>query len=491
MLLKKLDGLFVLKTFISRFTFFFWSVFLIITIPIYIFGTFYIKELLQNSEHEKIKLMVNTLKPAIALNLSFDQIEEVKSILETVLKEKNIMQIEFNSQEMQKSFIKKKISPENLLLYQTEIIDPFESRNVSTLKVYYSNEYLIALYNKITTILVIISLFSLVVFFSFYLFMRKEFKALTHIANTFQNYSKTDKEVLPIETTSNTIEIKTIAKTANEMIKNISNYFQELQSLNNELEKRVEEKAKELHLKEKMLIHQSRQAAMGEMIESIAHQWRQPLNVIGIASANIEMQHDFGIKDDENFKEKMQIISTNINYMSNTIDDFRDFLNPDRELTYFDPKKAIEDVYKILSAQLKNNDIELSITTEQPLQLYGVENEFKQVVFIIINNSQDAIKSLQKDSKVEHGSIQVVISQKNKNNTISFYDNGGGIKDDVVNSIFNPYFTTKFASSGTGIGLYIAKNIIESRMHGKLYTYNITNGCCFQIQQHSDIEEQL
>ena len=456
----------------------------------YIFATFYIKDVLQTTEHEKIKLMVNTIKPIIAINLSFDQIGEVEDILETVLKEKNIMKIELTSQDLQKTFIKKEAKEGKLLRYQTTIVDPFNNKNISTIKIYYSNENLISLYNKITTILIVISLFSLVVFFSFYLFMKKELTALAHIANIFQNYSKTDKPAY-IETKSNTLEIRTITKTANEMIENISSYFQELQHLNDGLEKIVKEKVQELHVKENMLIHQSRQAAMGEMIESIAHQWRQPLNIIGIASANLDLERELGTDTDKNFQDKIEIISANINYMSNTIDDFRDFLNPDSELTRFNPKKAIEDVYKILSAQLKNNKIKLTIRSNTPVELYGIENEFKQVVFILINNSQDAIKSLQKHSKLENGEIDIILSEKNGESIISFCDNGGGIKEDVINSIFNPYFTTKFSSSGTGIGLHIAKNIIESRMRGSLETFNVANGCCFKIQQQKNMKEQI
>ena len=480
----------MLNTFTSKFTFFFWSVFLIITIPIYIFGTFYIKDVLQTTEHEKIQLMVNTLKPTIALNLSFEQDEELQTVFNTILKETNIIKIEFDSNILQKTFVKKKNGKVSLLLYETSVVDPFDTNSVAKIKIYYSNDYLITLYNKVNTALLIISLFSLVVFFTFYIFMKKELNALTHIANIFQNYSKS-KPITAIETKSKTLEIITITKTANEMIQNISTYFSELQHLNSKLENIVKEKVEELHMQERMLVHQSRQAAMGEMIESIAHQWRQPLNIIGIASANLEMEHDLGIKNDKNFKEKMQIIFTNINYMSNTIDDFRDFLNPDRELLYFNPKDSIEDVYKILSAQLSNNNINLELNSNEEVQLYGIENEFKQVVFILLNNAQDAIKSLQKESKIEKGIINIKLAKRNENISISFCDNGGGIPDDVINSIFNPYFTTKFASSGTGIGLYMAKNIIESRMHGSLETYNTETGCCFEIQQHTNIKDQI
>jgi len=232
-----------------------------------------------------------------------------------------------------------------------------------------------------------------------------------------------------------------------------------------------------------MIRHQSRQAAMGEILESNAHQWRQPLNIIGLSCASLEMEPDLGVLNDANFKEKMQIVSKNINYMSSTIDDFRDFLNPERDCAYFSPKHTIETVYDILSAQLENNKIEFTVKSQKDVELYGIENEFKQVVFVLINNSKDAIKSLQKNFKNFVGKIEIIISKKNENVVISFCDNGGGVQDDIIHSIFDPYFTTKFASSGTGIGLYIAKNIIESRMEGSIKVVNSKNGCCFTIKQ--------
>jgi signal transduction histidine kinase len=222
---------------------------------------------------------------------------------------------------------------------------------------------------------------------------------------------------------------------------------------------------------------------MGEMLESIAHQWRQPLNIIGLSCANLETEYELGLMDTKNFKEKMQIISTNINYMSETIDDFRHFLSPDRKLSYFNPTKTIEDVLQILQAQLTNNNITITINTLKKIELYGIENEFKQVIFVLINNAKDAIKSSIQDKIISYGEIIITIKEENSYNEISFCDNGGGIKDEIINSIFDPYFSTKFASCGTGIGLYIAKNIIESRMNGNLNVNNTKDGCCFHIKQ--------
>jgi len=477
----------LLKTLTSKFTFFFWLVFFAITIPIYIFGTLYIKDILQDTEHEKVQLMVDILKPTIALNLSFEQEKQISKILQTILDEKNITEVKLTSNNLNQFITKNAPHRFKLLHYKDTIRDPFDKKQIATIEVVYSNENFLLVYNKITKVILFIMLFALLVFLSFYLFIKKELNTLRYIANSFKQYNET-KQMEPIYIKNTTHEINTIASTANEMMHNISEYLQELQTFNTQLEHQVQEKVQELQLQEKMMIHQSRQAAMGEMLESIAHQWRQPLNIIGLSCANLETEYQLGLMDAKNFTEKMKIISTNINYMSSTIDDFRNFLNPDRNLSYFNPTNTIEDVLQILNAQLSNNTIKITINTLKRIELYGIENEFKQVVFILFNNAKDAIKSAIQDKKISQGDITVTLTSNDTYNTISFCDNGGGIKEEIIDSIFNPYFSTKFVSSGTGIGLYIAKNIIESRMKGQLRVKNTTQGCCFTIEQKKELK---
>ena len=450
--------------------------------PFYLFGTLYIKDILQTTEHEKIELMVKTLKPTIALNLSFEQTLEIEEIMETILSEKNIQSVSIESQGFTKKLHKDSKDIAICESYESSIEDPFKQNSIATIKIAHSYEYLSTLYTQINRVLLGIFAFALFIFLLFYISMKKELNDLKKIADVFHNYSN-KQATLPIQTQSQTAEIQTIAKSANEMIENISIYLLQLKEFNTALESQVQEKVAKLRNQEKMMMHQSRQAAMGEMLESIAHQWRQPLNIIGLSCASLEMEHDLGINNDASFKEKMQIISKNINYMSDTIDDFRDFLNPNREAVYFDPKKTIEDVLEILAAQLKHNKIDFTLSQVEQIELYGIENEFKQVVFVLINNSKDAIKSLQKNFESFSGKIEIRIAKKSNKSIVSFCDNGGGVPPDIIHSVFDPYFTTKFASSGTGIGLYMAKNIIETQMQGSIKVKNIQNGCCFTIEQ--------
>ena len=179
--------------------------------------------------------------------------------------------------------------------------------------------------------------------------------------------------------------------------------------------------------------------------------------------------------------------------MSDTIDDFRNFLNPQREQEYFNPKESIESVLAILKDELKSHHIHCHIAQKDTVSFFGVENEFKQLLLILINNAKDAITSQIEHKQISFGEIIIVISQKNAQGVISVEDNGGGIQEDIMESIFEPYFSTKFASHGTGIGLYMGKNIVNKRFNGSLRVHNTHKGCCFTIEipiQKEEIQER-
>lgn len=267
-----------------------------------------------------------------------------------------------------------------------------------------------------------------------------------------------------------------------ESLKTLNQQRKQLESFNTKLEKRVKEEMEKQQKQERLMLHQSRQAAMGEMLESIAHQWRQPLNIIGLATVNLETQYTIGSMNEKDFYEKMKIISSNITYMSHTIDDFRKFLYPEREAIVFHPRKSIEDVLNILGAQLQSNKIVTTLNINCSLSFYGVENEFKQVMIILLNNAIDAIKLQIEEKNIAQGKITIRFSCQNNQGIVEVSDNGGGINDTIIDNIFNPYFTTKHNAYGTGIGLYLAKNIIESRMRGSLSAKTIDSGSCFTIK---------
>lgn len=477
----------MLTTLTSKFTFFFWFIFFTVVTFVYLFSTLFLKDMLQTLEKEKVALMVNTTKSTLAINISLEQNENVKRLLKTILNEKNILSIKVTSEKINITLTKKQKSKAKVLSFQAPIQDPFSSSKIADIEIKYSNENLLLLYNKSINTLLLIFTFTLFMFLTFYLFIKKELNTLAYISKSLQNFSS-NQELSPIKVHRATDEITTITTAANAMIESISKHVTELKNFNTTLEQQVQDKVQKIHAQEKLLVHQSRQAAMGEMIESIAHQWRQPLNIIGLSASNLEISHAFGKMSDDNFKENINTILLNIGYMSDTIDDFRDFLNPNNNMYKFNPQKTIKDVFNILKAQLTNNDISLTINVEEEIEFLGNENEFKQVIFILINNSKDAIKSLQQQEKSYKGEIKISLTKSEQKNSLTFCDNGGGIKSDIIHSIFNPYFSTKFSASGTGIGLYMAKNIIESRMEASISVKNIKNGCCFTIEQEQNRE---
>jgi len=474
------------KTFLRKFTFFFWFGFFLVNIPVYIFGIGYIQNALKDSEKEKIGLMLHTLKPVIALNISFNQNEEIYNIFKNILQYEYIDSVDMSfvdGRSMKVHLHNEHTNSEMLKIfeYETEIIDPFENSTVAILKIRYLNTYLEALNDKVFGIFFIMFMVATLVYFIiFVFFILKDIDALQKISKALQEFLDLNKFV-PIEVKNNSQEITTIANVVNNVIEQNSRYVNVLETFNTQLESKVDQKVQELKDKEELMIHQSRQAAMGEMLESIAHQWRQPLNVIGLATVKLDFEYKLQTLSQESFDDSLETITSNINYMSNTIDDFRNFILPNHEKAYFEVQKSFAEVQKVLGAQLKNNHISYEIEVESNIQYYGVESELQQAIIIMLNNSIDAIKS-QKEKEIEREfKIWVKISQENGDGVIRFSDNGGGIKKENLNSIFTPYFTTKFASQGTGIGLHIVKSIIEERMGGSIVVKNIEEGCCFTI----------
>jgi signal transduction histidine kinase len=259
---------------------------------------------------------------------------------------------------------------------------------------------------------------------------------------------------------------------------------EKLFSLNKNLEKRVKEevalktkKEKEAKEKERILIHQSKLASMGEMIGSIAHQWRQPLTQLSSILVLIELMFEKGKLKKEELRESIEEAEEQISFMSKTIDDFRNFFKPDKEKKIFSPKKSIEKSLSLISSSLENNHINIKLNFKEEKEIDGYENEFSQVILNILSNAKDIL--IEKQIKNPEISIQIDIFENNSR--IQICDNAGGIDLTPIEKIFEPYVSTKHASSGTGIGLYMSKNIIEKSMNGSLNVLNNDKGACFII----------
>ena len=251
-----------------------------------------------------------------------------------------------------------------------------------------------------------------------------------------------------------------------------------LEELNSTLEKRIEEEISKNTKQQIMLMHQSKLVQMGEMIENIAHQWRQPLAQINSSVLLIDMILNKNKFIDNTVENKLEEIESITTYMSKTIDDFKNFFDPNKQKNRFKIKNAIEKSFDILKGLTNLHHIKVIIDIEKDLECDGYLEELQQVILIILNNAIDALII----NKISSPEITFKAYTKETEIIISIEDNALGIKDKYLNKIFEPYFTTKLKTQGTGIGLYMAKMIIESGLEGNLSVKNTLNGSCFTIQ---------
>ncbi|OGS80778.1 MAG: hypothetical protein A2061_03925 [Gallionellales bacterium GWA2_59_43] len=241
-----------------------------------------------------------------------------------------------------------------------------------------------------------------------------------------------------------------------------------LKALNESLAQRVDEETRKSLEKERLLIQQGRNAAMGEMIGNIAHQWRQPLSTLGLVIQNIHSDFREGGLDDDELEKYVDTAKRAIQRMSCTIDDFRDFFRPSRVKEQFSVYQSIEETIRLLAAMVKNNGIEIALAGDRELVAYGHPNEFSQVILNFVVNAKDALV----ERKVPKGRIDIALKAQDGNGTVTIRDNAGGIAEDQLEKIFDPYYTTK--PNGTGIGLHMNRTIIEQHMNGSITCCNLS-----------------
>jgi len=232
--------------------------------------------------------------------------------------------------------------------------------------------------------------------------------------------------------------------------------------------------------KERRLFNQDKMVQMGEMIGNIAHQWRQPLSVIATLATGIKMKKEFNTLDDEYLLKGCDNINENAQYLSKTINTFRDFIKENKNKEEIILQKRIADILKILEASLKNSFIAFYDETQKTpeIKVSLVANELDQVIINIINNAKDAILA----HEINDGWIKIALFQDDKSVTITIEDNGGGISKEALPRIFDPYFTTKHQSQGTGLGLHMSYKIIHESLQGELYAKNTDQGAKFFIK---------
>ena len=239
------------------------------------------------------------------------------------------------------------------------------------------------------------------------------------------------------------------------------------------------QKDKKLEKTESLLVHNSKMASMREIIGLISHQLKQPLNTLSLYCADVKLSHEYGEINDEYIKEHSENTKNQITYMNDTIDSFLDFFNPNKIKSNFNISIAINKALELLKSKIHINSIDLNLDIDETIETLGVEIEFTQVIVNIVNNSIDAF--IEKYSNNEEVNKIINISVKKEANSIliALEDNAGGISNNNIEEILDPYYTTK--ENGTGVGLYMVNLIVKNYMNGDLKISNSNVGLKFEI----------
>ena len=255
-------------------------------------------------------------------------------------------------------------------------------------------------------------------------------------------------------------------ETSNQILKEKKN---ELNKLNSSLEEKIKDEVEKNKIFQEKLFKADKLASMGEMISNIAHQWRQPLSIISTVATGIKIQKEFGTLKDEELVQNMDLINKNAQYLSETINDFRNFIKGDRKIKNYDLSTTINNFIHIIESTIKTDNINIILNLEKDIKINGYPNELIQCLINIFNNSKDAFKEI----KQENPLIFISTSLQNDNLTIRIKDNAGGIPQNIITKIYDPYFTTKHKSQGTGLGLHMTYKLIDEGMHGKIEAQNV------------------
>lgn len=320
------------------------------------------------------------------------------------------------------------------------LLKNIQKQNIGYFVVYQDSKELLQLESDFTTFLLAITLINILLTFVFY------------------------KETTKKESFEKEVNLKT----------------QELKELNESLEKKIEKEVEKTRHQEQQLFEIEKMAQMGEMIGNIAHQWRQPLSAISTSASGVKLQQEFGNLKSEKLIEYMDGIVKNTQYLSEIIDTFRDFIREEKKLEEIILQDTLKTVIEITHASLKNNFIEVheEIDYKNPIKIKTISKELSQVLINIFNNAKDVIK----ERKTDNAWIRISLKKTDSIAYITIEDNAGGIPRETISKIFDPYFTTKHQSIGTGLGLHMSRKIVTESLKGKLYAQNSNHGAQFTIE---------
>ncbi len=307
-------------------------------------------------------------------------------------------------------------------------------------------------------------------------------------SNTLESlHRRKDGTLFPVEIAVNYLSYKdhefscsfsrdiTERKIADEQLKQKQ---QQLEALNSTLENRVQEEVEKNREKDLILIQQNRQAALGELLDHIAHQWKQPLNSIALIIQDLGLAVSYGELTERYAEEAVGKTMALLEHTVQTIDIFRGFYRPDKEKKIFTIKESIDQAITFIAPAFRFNAITIELDVDPGLTAFGYHKEYTQVILNILNNARDIFKA----RKTEQPRIVIKAFEEDNKAVVTITDNGGGIPEKILDKIFEIYFTTNESNGGTGIGLYMSKNIIENNMNGRLIAKNKASGAQFRIE---------
>lgn len=252
----------------------------------------------------------------------------------------------------------------------------------------------------------------------------------------------------------------------------------QVHQLENEFELRINH--------ERILAQQAKHAAMGEMMDAVAHQWKQPLNVISMLTDILLSEYRDGDVNEAYLEEYRTTLWKQLDHLLSTLDEFRSFFRPNKEKSAFNLSKSISSILLLIKDEFMGKAITFKIDGDENIELYGVENEFKHIVLNILNNAKDAFI----EQKTASRTIKISFYKEEGNIIIEICDNAGGIPASVIHDIFKANVTTKAEGKGTGIGLYMSSQIAE-KMDAELKVKNKEHGACFTFAVSEPIKETL
>jgi len=431
------------------------------------------KEAFYNIEMEKAKLVLSTIEPLVAVNLYLNLNNRIDQLTGQLISNPNILAVKVMGAD--NKLINEKISKkfksyiDDSFVVENTIFQPNSKKKIGKITLIYSSKNYKELINSYTTLLIEVLFLFVIFFLLFSLYVKKLLFPLRKIAKLLRGYSPNKNVEIPFDTQNN--EIGLISFALNDMQHSIIKYSNELQKINNKLELKVQQELEKNKQAQEQIFKSEKLASMGEMIGNIAHQWRQPLSIISSGATGMLVQKQFGNLSDETFEETCNLINDHAQYLSQTINDFRNFIKGDSKPVVFNLKRSIESFIKLIDATTKKYNIKLILDLDEKIEVSGFPNELLQCFINIFNNSKDALVENNLESE-----RYVFISQKTKNNSliITFQDNAGGIPENIIDKIFEPYFTTKHQSHGTGLGLHMSYSIIVTHMKGSLEASNVT-----------------